>query len=75
MYFCNILAMLKTFETILLFHGNGWSLYERPPESEGNPKAPFPLAFTVGTTPTPSHAQLVPSDSGTHFTHHKWMES
>ena len=54
---------------------------------EGNPKAPFSLASTVtyginrnsrqggGATPLPLHAQLVPSNTGTHFTYHEWMES
>ena len=55
---------------------------------EGNPKAPFSLASTVtyginrnsrqgggGATPLPLRAQLVPSNTGTHFTYHEWMES
>ena len=29
----------------------------------------------VGATPMPLHAQLVPSKTVTHFTHHEWMES
>ena len=44
------------------------------------PQVPFSLASTVtfgrlGSTPIPSHAQLVLSNTGTHFTYNKWMES
>ena len=28
-----------------------------------------------GATPLPLRAQLVPSNTGTHFTYHEWMES
>ena len=60
---------------------------KRPIAVEGNPKTPFFLGFYsnsrhlpwltvgVGATPNPLHAQLVPSNTGTHFTHHEWMEN
>jgi len=33
------------------------------------------LTAGVGTTPIPLHAQLVPSNTSTHFSHHERMES
>ena len=60
---------------------------KRPTEVKGNPMAPFSIASTVtygidrnprqGWAPLLSRCMLnlSPVNTGTHFNHHKWMES